>query len=101
MRLHHLRAPVIHGCVMVVREQGALPEALGSLQALEQFVLSDNALTGAVPAYIGGYPGVGEAWLQRNALSGTLPVGLCANPAGRDRIHLEVCHKKCTLSDLE
>ena len=70
--------------------QGTLPEALGSLSQLEQFVMSDNALSGSVPSYIGSYPGVGEAWLEYNLFSGALSQQLCASPQGHDNIHLQV-----------
>ena len=70
--------------------QGMLPASLGRLRQLEQFVMSDNSLSGNIPAYVGGYPGMGEAWLDRNKLSGPLPASLCDSPVGKDRIHLQV-----------
>ena len=80
-----------------LRVQGTLPEALGRLTNLRQFILSGNALVGSLPAYVGAYPGVGEAWLNRNKLSGQLNDGLCSNPAGRDSIHLQASHSEHTM----
>ncbi len=73
--------------------QGGLPQALGNLTNLRQFILSGNVLVGSVPAYVGAYPGVGEAWLARNNLSGQLTDGLCSNSAGNESIHLEARHQ--------
>ncbi len=75
--------------------QGTLPEALGALGALQQFVMADNMLSGSIPAYVGSYPGVGEAWLEYNMFSGGLSQHLCDSPAGHDNLHLQVpshCH---------
>jgi hypothetical protein len=70
--------------------QGQLPTSLASLSSLQQFVFTDNLLTGSLPAFVGGYPGVGEAWLERNSLSGSLPQSVCSSPSGQDNIHLQV-----------
>ena len=56
---------------------GQIPEALGQMTALEQFMLDGNQLSGRLPTFLADMPGLRYVWLGNNVLTGPLPHAWC------------------------